>query len=78
VRLHTDLSKGWGCASRKGNKLTRPLVAIILSSEETLLFYVPLVWKVTFEVLEPADLNDRICAVRVVRFAGQKPVLDTL
>jgi hypothetical protein len=34
------------------------------------------VWKVTFEDLEPADLDDRICLVGFVRVAGQKPVLD--
>jgi hypothetical protein len=28
----------------------------------------------TFKDLEPADLDDRICAIRVVRVAGQKQV----
>lgn len=28
--------------------------------------------------MEPADFDDRICAVRAVRVAGQKPVLDIL
>jgi hypothetical protein len=33
---------------------------------------------VAFEDLEPVDLNDSICASRIVRVAGEKPVLDTL
>jgi hypothetical protein len=32
----------------------------------------------TFEDLEPAHLNDRICDIGVVRVAGQKPGLDAL
>jgi hypothetical protein len=39
---------------------------------------IPLVMYVAFEDLEPADLNDRICGSRIVRVAGEKPVLDTL
>jgi hypothetical protein len=76
--------KGAAVCPGKSNKLTRPLVAIVLfcfmslSSEETLLQCIPLVWKVTFDDSETADLNDRICTVKVVRVAGQKPVLDTL
>jgi hypothetical protein len=31
-----------------------------------------------FEDFRPANLNDRICAIRVVRVAGQKTVLDAL
>lgn len=62
MRLHTDLSKGWGCVSRKrqevDSSIGRHYNIKSLSSEETLLFYVPLVWKVTLQDLEPADLND--------------------
>ncbi len=49
-----------------------------LSSEETLLQCIPLVWKVTFDDSETADLNNMVCTVRVVRVAGEKSVLVTL
>jgi hypothetical protein len=42
------------------------------------LYFIPLTWYVAFEDLEPADLNNRISATRIVRTACQKPVLDTL
>jgi hypothetical protein len=35
-------------------------------------------WDIAFEDLEPADLEDRIRAIRIVRVAGEKPILDTL
>jgi hypothetical protein len=35
-------------------------------------------WKVTFEDLEPVDLDGRIWVIGFVRVAGQKPVLDAL
>jgi hypothetical protein len=37
-----------------------------------------LVWDIAFEDLEPAYLNNRIVAIRIVRVAGEKPVLNTL
>jgi hypothetical protein len=38
----------------------------------------PLFWYVSFENLEPADLDDGVSAIRIVRVAGEKPDLDTL
>jgi DNA-directed RNA polymerase subunit RPC12/RpoP len=40
--------------------------------------YIPLLWNVSFEDLEPADLNERIWIIGVVLVACQKPVLDAL
>jgi hypothetical protein len=34
--------------------------------------------KVTFKEINPADLNNGICAIRLVRFAGEKPLLDAM
>jgi hypothetical protein len=36
------------------------------------------VWNVAFEDLEPADLENGIRAIRIVRVAGEKPILDTI
>jgi hypothetical protein len=45
---------------------------------EALLSSSPLFWYVTFDDLKPADMYDGVSAIRIVRVAGERPVLDTL
>jgi hypothetical protein len=49
-----------------------------LTSEETVLLYVPLVWYEAFEDLEPGHLINRIGAGRIGRLASEKPGRYTL
>jgi hypothetical protein len=46
------------------NQVFRPLFANVVL---TLLQHIPLVWYITFEDSEPADLNNRIGASRIIR-----------
>jgi hypothetical protein len=64
------------------DKFFRPPLACVvlftLSSIESLLPRSPVVWYVSFEDLEPANLGGCFDAVGIVRVAGEKPVLNAL
>ena len=66
------------------NKLFRPLLACVVlralapAPIEVLLPLSPLFWNASFENLVPTDLYDGVDAIRIVRAAGEKPLLDVL
>jgi hypothetical protein len=76
VRMHAYLSIGHGFSDSPIARHNKTLRQVLKVGRKALVVY--LVWKVTFEDLEPADLNHRICVIGFVLVAGQKQVLGTL
>jgi hypothetical protein len=85
VLLHTDLSKGCGCVSRR----TQQVVSTTAHPYSTLCICIDfdrntLALKSTHLVcsllknLEPADLNDDFYAIRITCVADEKPTRDAL